>query len=49
MSEYSLFATDVLYNKVSRSTSIIHTASHALREREREIDQQIARIGDEII
>ncbi|MBJ7647622.1 glycosyltransferase family 2 protein [Weissella confusa] len=49
MSEYSLFATDVLYNKVSRSTSIIHTASHALREREREIDQQIARIGDDII
>ena len=49
MSEYSLFATDVLYNKVSRSTSTIHTASHALREREREIDQQIARIGDDII
>ena len=49
MSEYSLFATDVFYNKVSRSTSIIHTASHALREREREIDQQIARIGDDII
>ena len=49
MSEYSIFASEVLYNKVSRSTSIIHTASHALREREREIDQQIARIGDDII
>ncbi|WP_242064585.1 hypothetical protein [Weissella confusa] len=49
ISEYSIFTSDVLYNKVSRSTSIIHTASHALREREREIDQQIARIGDNII
>ena len=49
ISEYSIFTSDVLYNKVSRSTSIVHTASHALREREREIDQQIARIGDNII
>jgi glycosyltransferase involved in cell wall biosynthesis len=49
LSDDYMYTADVFYFKVNRSNSIIHTATRALREREAEIDEIIARIGDNII
>jgi glycosyltransferase involved in cell wall biosynthesis len=48
LSDHYMYSPDVFYYKVNRPNSIIHTATRALREREHEIDEMIARIGDDI-
>ncbi|MDR0899936.1 MAG: glycosyltransferase [Lactobacillaceae bacterium] len=40
-----IYTSETYYYKVNRSSSIIHTATSAMRSREREIDAQIVEIG----